>query len=250
MTTNPDALLPPPRLTAAAALFLDFDGTLAPFAPRPQDVVIAPYLQELLWRIRLRLSGAMAVVSGRPIRDLDRFLKGAVLAAAGIHGLERRRADGRMESLGADAGAMLDGLRVAASDLADRRRGVLVEDKGVSVALHCRRAPDAMQDCLFLAARAVTADASRLESVAGEFVVEVRLKGADKAAAVRAFLGEVPFAARTPVFVGDDLTDETAFLEVRRLGGTAVIVGPRRPTVAQYALSSVHDVHDWLGALR
>ena len=207
------------------ALFLDFDGTLAEIAPRPDAVLVEPGLVETLERLRDRLGGALAIVTGRPVSVIDGFLAPARLDAAGLHGVERR------------VGGTLEGGR--AEDHPDLRRqverlqaesaalpNVLIEDKGASVAVHWRLASpgDAERaEALVKAASEALGGAYRLQL--GKAVGEIVPAQATKAHAIRAFLERAPYAGRRPVFFGDDRTDEIAFAAVNEDGGVAVRVG-------------------------
>jgi len=192
------------------------------------------------------LDGRLAVISGRPLKDIDRVLDRAVAAAAGVHGLERRTAGGVVRSAEPDpcialAAAVFQGL-------AEAQPGLLVEDKGLSVALHYRSAPDAANVAEAAAERLAKRMGLHLQR--GDCVVELRTPGADKGDAVCAFMAEAPFRGALPIFVGDDLTDEAGFAAAETLGGYGIRVGSaQRPTVARYALEDVEAVLAWLEAL-
>lgn len=239
--------LPAPRPLAgfaSAALFLDLDGTLAAIKPRPGDVRPEPWRTSLIRRLQQRLDGRLAVISGRSLEDVDRILEGAAPAVAAVHGLLRRRADGSI--VRARPHPDLRWIRQALEALVAARPGLLLEDKGLSVALHYRGAPE-------LAAMA-EAEARRLASEyglklqLGDMVAEICTPGYDKGSAVRAFMLERPFNRGAPVFVGDDLTDEDGFLAARTLGGVGVLVGAPRPTAAVLRLHDVPHVRAWLEA--
>ena len=207
------------------ALFLDFDGTLAEIAPRPDAVQVEAGLPRTLERLRDRLGGALAIVTGRPVAVIDDFLAPARLDAAGLHGVERRvggtRAGGRAEDH-PRLRAEVERLHGAATELG----GVLIEDKGASVAVHWRlaQAPDAEQaEAIVRAAAAALGAEYRLQL--GKAVGEIVPAQATKAHAIRAFLEHAPYAGRRPVFLGDDRTDEIAFASVAEDGGVAVRVG-------------------------
>jgi trehalose 6-phosphate phosphatase len=234
----------PPLLAPHQALFLDFDGTLTGIAPRPDDVVVDPRLPAILAVLAQRLGGALAIVTGRSLADLDPKLAPAQLPAAGQHGAELRPRPGGGVQLRAPAG-----IATLARRLHDRFDGdarVLVEDKGAAVALHFRLAPERALECRQVL-RMLAAPWPDLEIIAGKRVVEARGRGADKGVAVQALLGEPPFAGRSPVFVGDDRTDEDAFAACRAAGGYGIKVGDG-PTGARYRCAGVADVHAWLRA--
>lgn len=245
-TLRGPALAPPPSLEGwTLALFADLDGTLAPIEETPDAVRPDPARRRLLEALETRLGGRLAVVSGRSLADLDVLLEGRVMAVAALHGLERRRADGELLRA-ADPQATRAALETV-RDFAKADRRLLVEDKGLSVALHFRRAPEDAEACRELAHRLGAQHGLKVQ--AGDMVVELRAPGPDKGAAVEAFMREAPFAGATPVFLGDDLTDEDGFAAVRALGGVAIIVGERRPTKAQYALPDVAAAQAWLARL-
>jgi trehalose 6-phosphate phosphatase len=238
-------LMPPPLRFDRLALFLDMDGVLAPMAPTPDAVRATPRRTAILRRLAGRLDGRLAIVSGRTLAEIDRISGEASLAASGVHGLERRRADGSMDTV-----AAAPGVRSAIEALLgfqSNHPGVLVEDKGVSVGLHYRQAPD-VHDAAMAFARSVAAEAG-LVMQPGIMVVELKTPGSDKGSAITAFMAEAPFRGATPVMFGDDLTDEDAFRAAEHLGGFGVLVGPVRKTAATFRLDGVGQVLDWLEAL-
>lgn len=234
----------PPLDPDRDALFLDLDGTLAPIAPRPEDVRPDPELTDLLRRLGERLGGRLAVVSGRTVADVDRILEGAVPALAGVHGLERRTPAGELTRAEPPAG--LAAAYKALQAYADARPGLLVENKGLAVAIHYRQAP-ALQAKVRELALTLVAEHG-LDSQFGDMVAELKTPGADKGASVRSFMAEPPFVGTRPVFVGDDLTDEDGFAAADALGGHGVLVAATRATAARDRLPDVAAVHRWLGA--
>jgi trehalose 6-phosphate phosphatase len=238
----------PPPLDGGSALFLDVDGTLLEIALRPRDVQVPPQLPSLLRDLTVERAGALALVSGRPIRELDRFFRPWHGAAAGLHGIERRRPDGAVDtSPDPAAAAALDRLRPLLAALARAGAGLALEDKRGTLALHYREAPEREREILSLAEALARREAS-LRLIAGKMVAEFQPRGVDKGAAIAAFLAEPPFRGRLPVFVGDDVTDEDGFAEITRRGGIAIRVGPPAQTLAGYRLRDVQAVHDWLAA--
>jgi trehalose 6-phosphate phosphatase len=203
------------------ALFLDFDGTLVDIAPQPEAVVVPPALIRTLTALHQYLGGALALISGRPIEQIDQFLHPMKLPVAGVHGLERRNAQGEITLLPAFP---LDLVEQAAEQLAKEHSGLLVETKRGSVALHYRQAPQLEATCVGVMKHAVE-QSPGLTLLRGKMVVEAKPGGASKGAAIEAFMAEPPFASRTPVFVGDDITDEVGFATVQRLRGLGVKVG-------------------------
>ena len=229
---------------ANAALFLDLDGTLFDFALRPGDVVVAPGLRQSLARLSSRLHGALALVSGRPLTEIDALI-GSGHAAAGVHGAQLRHADGSIECA-AITPSDLDSVRALTATIAARTPGVIIEDKSDAIALHYRGAPHA-QDALERSALALLAVAgSGFALQHGNHVIEIKPADCDKGIAVGQLMQRVPFAGRTPWMIGDDLTDEHAFERVNVLGGISVIVGSRRPTAAQYAFRAPDSARRWL----
>jgi trehalose 6-phosphate phosphatase len=224
-------------LSPACALFLDFDGTLVDIAPQPGAVVVPSSLVPTLAALQRYLGGAVAVVSGRPLREIDQFLAPLRLPVAGVHGAERRTATGALECAAAQP---LDEVERAAQALVARHPGLLIEHKQSSLALHYRAAPQLEEECLAAMQDAVSRSPG-LTLLRGKMVAEAKPTGISKGGAIEAFLREPPFAGRTPVFVGDDVTDEVGFSTVQRLGGLGVKVG-EGPTVAWHRLPSPGDL--------
>jgi trehalose 6-phosphate phosphatase len=232
------------------ALFLDVDGTLLEIAASPQAVSVSDDVRERLQELFRAGGGAVALVSGRALTDLDALFTPMKLPSAGLHGFERRGASGAYGRRPLPSAAALQDARVAMLDLAQRHPGLLVEDKRFALALHYRKAPH-LKEAVMKAMEEVSARlAGELELQHGKMVVELRPAGATKAEAVGAFLAEAPFAGRRPVFIGDDLTDEPAFELVNRLDGLSVVVGPTRPSAAHARLADVNAVHGWLAQLQ
>jgi trehalose 6-phosphate phosphatase len=233
---------PPTDLLAGAALFLDFDGTLVELAATPESITVPPRLAPLLERLRERLQGRLAIVSGRAIADLEKYVPTADIGVSGSHGLELRLPGG--EALALAAPPELHGIEERIHRFAGERHGLLVESKPAGVALHYRQAPHegrAASDFMEKIAREADFIVQR-----GNMVIELRPRGADKGDAVQAFLRTPAFAGARPVFVGDDLTDEHAFAAAERLGGAGILVGPERDTHARYRLESASAVIAWL----
>jgi trehalose 6-phosphate phosphatase len=214
-------------LCGSCALFLDFDGTLVDIAEQPEAVVVPQDLVPTLEQLAGFLGGAVAVISGRPIAQIEHFLAPLKLPVAGVHGAERRTADGELVLAKTHP---LDAVEAAARSLADQDDRLKVEVKRGSIALHYRLAPEREEQCLHAMMRAVAASPG-LTLLRGKMVVEAKPGGASKGHAIEEFLREPPFRGRTPLFVGDDVTDEVGFSTVQRLGGMGVKVG-EGPTVA------------------
>jgi trehalose 6-phosphate phosphatase len=232
------------------ALFLDVDGTLLEIAASPHAVSVPNDLRARLRALFLASGGAVALVSGRAITDLDALFAPLTLPSVGLHGFEHRGAAGAYRRRPLPSAAALATARGAMLDLALRHAGLLVEDKRFALALHYRGAPQ-LEDAVIAAMRDIVARAgTELELQRGKMVVELRPAGATKGEAVAAFLGEAPFAGRLPVFIGDDLTDEPAFELVNQRGGLSVLVGGPRTTAARARLADVAAVRDWLAQLQ
>ena len=233
----------PPPLQRSQALFLDFDGTLVEIAPAPSLVRVPAGLPYLLNELADRLGGAVAVVSGRSLDELARMLAPFAGGIAGDHGLERRSGGGKVTRCLAHP--ELDQFRPLVGDFAMRHEGVLLEDKGASLALHYRQAPSLGPLCHAFFERAAQASNGVLVAVAGKMVVELMPRSAGKGRAIADFLTDAPFHGRLPVFIGDDTTDEDGFAVVNRLGGVSVHVGCGA-TIAHHNLATVGDVLAWL----
>lgn len=240
----------PPDPRREWAYFFDLDGTLIDFADTPAGVRVSEDLRRLLTRMYRSTGGALALMSGRPIADIDRLFPHARMPAAGLHGLERRGARGsvtrhrppvsrtRIERVRRQLEAQLNG-----------KRGLLLEHKGLSLALHYRRAPRLAAYAHRLARSFLPALGAngRFCIQRGKYVVEMRPSGKDKGVAVREFMREAPFRGRTAVFVGDDATDEFGFRMVNQLGGVTIKVGAG-PTAARWRLPDVRAVRKWLAS--
>lgn len=236
-------LPPPPALDDRCALFLDVDGTLLDFAPHPDAARVPDGLREVLAALHRRLDGALALVSGRPVDGLDTLFHPLRLPAAGLHGLELRSGDDGTHA--PPVPDVLTDVLERARAFAAPRPGTVVEDKGSAVALHWRAAPEHAEEMRGFAEDAVERlPGYRLQH--GNQVAELRPEGADKGDAIAALAGEPPFRGRTPVFVGDDLTDEHGFEVVNERGGTSVLVGDRQPSAARYRLADTAAVLAWL----
>jgi trehalose 6-phosphate phosphatase len=237
---------PKPLRLSEAALFLDIDGTVAPIAARPHDVGPDPRLTRLLEQLDAGLDGRLAVVSGRTLADVDRILEGRVTCVAAVHGLVWRECDGTLHEPTAHPAlpAVVQELR----RFAKRDSGLIVEEKGASVALHYRTARTFAAEARVLARRLAAETGLALQ--AGDMVEELRTPGPTKGDSIRRFMAGPTFAGARAVFAGDDVTDEHGFEEVARLGGFGVLVGRPRATHARYGLRNVEDVMAWLEAAR
>lgn len=235
---------PKPLSLRDCALFLDLDGTLAPIAARPQDVRPDPRRTGLLRRLADALDGRLAVVTGRTLADVDRILEGRVKAVAAVHGLVRRDAAGRLHE--SPPHPRLHEAAEAFRGFAARDSGLIVEEKGLSIALHFRLARHHAAAARALAHEIAASTGLTVQD--GDMVEELRTPGPTKADSVLAFMAEEPFHGATPVFLGDDTTDEDGFAAAHALHGSGILVGAPRPTGAKYRLPGVEATLSWLEA--
>lgn len=241
--TVPLALPAPPPVQSHWAVFLDVDGCLIDFADDPADVHVPDDLGDALSRLSRALDGALALVSGRRVAQLDQLFPGLRMPAAGLHGLELREAVDHAPAF--DAPPELQRVREAAEQIAMAHPGARVEDKGIALALHWRAAPAARSPLQAIAAAAL-ANLPDYRLQHGNCVVELRPAHADKGDAVRRLMDVAPFAGRTPVFAGDDLTDEDGFAMVNHLGGLSIRVGDRTPSLATRTLPDTAALRRWI----
>ncbi|CRL45230.1 Trehalose-6-phosphate phosphatase [Sodalis glossinidius str. 'morsitans'] len=233
----------PPIMLADTAWFFDVDGTLAGIETRPEWVTIPANIKEALCKLSDAANGALALVSGRPIAELDTLSAPLRGPAAGVHGAKRRDARGDLHRVALSAplaAALAQELKQAITAF----DGCHVEEKGVAFALHYRQGPQHQESILALAQDVVTRY-PELVLQPGKCVVELKPACVDKGAAIAAFMQEAPFAGRTPLFIGDDLTDEAGFKQVNVLRGITIKVGPGN-SVARYHLDDVDQVHQWI----
>jgi trehalose 6-phosphate phosphatase len=232
---------PPPALDWC--LFLDVDGTLVELTDTPSQTQADPEIISLLREVAERLGGALALVSGRRIHTLDELFAPLRLPAAGLHGVERRKADGSIQ--GANfVDAQLDGARAAIKALVNAHPGTLFEDKDRTIAVHFRMAPQSAQIVRESILDIAKALGSNYHIQAGKMLFEIKPRGFSKATAIQAFMKESPFNGRRPVFVGDDLTDQDGFALVDAQGGISVGVGDS--VQGQFYLPDVAAVRLWL----
>ena len=233
--------VPAPR--TSWAYFFDIDGTLVDIAPSPAEIVVERELQAQVCELFEATGGALALISGRSIHDVDSVFHDK-LPVAGQHGLERRTSAGKITRHTAE----LEKLEFARSRIAEAiatHPVLLLEDKGLSLALHYRSAPALASFAHRTMRNIVSAIGPEFAIQSGKRVVELKPSGKDKGDAVRDFMLEAPFEGRTPVFVGDDVTDEQGFAVVNALAGHSIKVG-RGPTAARWRLPDVRAVRSWL----
>jgi trehalose 6-phosphate phosphatase len=233
---------------AGWALFLDVDGTLLEIAQTPQDVRVSEDLKRLLCELCAKLDGALALVSGRSLDDLDALFYPNRFCAAGLHGFERRDALGCVHRPPHDPAA-LDPARQFLRRFVEAHEALLLEDKGHALAMHYRRAPHLAADVAEQVANALARLDAGFRLQRGKCVFEIRPGSHDKGTAIAQFMRERPFSGRMSVFAGDDLTDENGFAAVNALRGVSVRVAGSGATLAQYEIGGVREVIQWLRGL-
>jgi trehalose 6-phosphate phosphatase len=243
----PSPLPAPPALRVGEiALFLDVDGTLVEIEREPGAVDVPERLREILAELNDVTNGALALVSGRSLQQLDRLFSPLQLSAAGLHGLERRNLQRGTVRSEPDP-AIFEPVKARLGAFANSHPGVLLEDKGLTLALHYRNAPEYANDAMAVVRDAVAGSRGELVLLEGKMVLELKPPGGDKGRAIAAFMDEPPFQGRRPVFAGDDMTDEAGFAIINRLGGISIRIGDDpRPSVARYGHRDVRSVQNWL----
>ncbi len=242
----PATQAPRPAL-AALAIFLDLDGTLAPIAATPDEAHVPVATLHLLDDLYRASTGSLAIVSGRDSPDIDRLLGPLILPYAALHGARLRMPDGKIESLNVPQESLQD-ISAMAENRLRNLPGTILERKALSVALHYRNAPEFEDEIRLLAADALLKHHSVFEVQEGKMVVEIKPRGASKAKAIEHFMGIAPFQGRIPLFVGDDLTDESAFRIVNALDGISIKIGPG-DTQANWRLDDPPALTAWLSSL-
>ena len=240
---------PPPAPSLNWAYFLDVDGTLINIAHTPDAVQVDQALLELIANLHSASGGAVALVSGRMISDLHSLLGLPQLPLSGLHGLERRDSTGRLWIHAAPPTAKC-AIKEALAPVIARHPGLLLEDKGLTLALHYRMVPNLAGYVHKIMSELLSSKGQGLELQRGKCVVEIKPAGIDKGSAVAEYLAESPFKGRRAVFIGDDLNDEHGFAEVNKMDGISIKVG-QGASCARFRLPNVMAVHGWLGeALR
>jgi trehalose 6-phosphate phosphatase len=247
----PDAVPVPGSLVPhlnECALLLDIDGTLLDFAPTPREVWVPPGLAKTLDHLLARTSGALALVSGRSLNDIDLIFAPKQFPAIGGHGAEMR-VSVESESVATHAPPMDRELKMRLAAIAKLSPGILLEDKGYSLALHYRLAPHA-EKAIYEAVSLIRADLPNapIEVLPGKCVCEIKPSGFTKATGVLELMTHEPFRGRRPIFIGDDVTDESVFAIMPDLGGIAFSVGRRAQGVAGH-FDEPRDVREWLAHL-
>src|SRR6202795_3252642 len=230
------------------AILLDIDGTLLDLAPTPREVWVPPGLARTLNRLLVRTAGALALVSGRSLNDIDLIFAPEQFPAIGGHGAEMRLATDS-EAVATHAPPMDKELKRRLAAIAKLSPGILLEDKGYSLALHYRLAPHA-EKAIYEAVSLIRADLPNapIEVLPGKCVCEIKHSGFNKASGVIELMNHAPFKGRRPIFIGDDVTDESVFAIMPDFGGLAFSVGRRAQGVADY-FDDPAEVRAWLARL-
>ncbi len=242
---RPDQLPQTPVDPRTTAIFLDIDGTLLDIAPTPLEVKVSDALRATLASLSRIFDGAIAFVSGRPIAEMDRLFDPLRIAAVGGHGAEIRFApDGKIRR--SEIATLDEDLRAEFSRIGRIGDGVIVEDKGYSLAIHFRLAPHLGGE-IMKSVTAVCKDdrCSTLEILPGKAVVEIKPGGYDKGTGLREMMSVPPFTGRRPIFVGDDVTDSAAFAVLQDFAGTGFSVGGVVPGTS-FNFDGPQDVRGWL----
>ena len=253
-TPSPDAA--PSKLTSSelahrldhCAVLLDIDGTLLDLAPTPREVWVPPGLATTLCRLLQKTSGALALVSGRSLNDIDLIFAPEQFPAVGGHGAEMRLSTDS-EAVATHAPPMDKELKRRLAAIAKLSPGILLEDKGYSLALHYRLAPHA-EKAIYEAVSLIRADLPNapIEVLPGKCVCEIKHSGFNKASGVIELMKHAPFKGRRPIFIGDGVTDESVFAIMPGFGGLAFSVGRRAMGVADH-FDEPRDVREWLAHL-
>ena len=223
------------------AIFLDFDGTLVDLAETPEGVLVVPGLIDALAVLQRHCGGRLAIVSGRPIAQIDAMLAPLHLPVAGVHGNERRDAAGLLRYSPTPS---LTAVLKRAEALAAAHPLLRVEQKRGALALHYRQAPHLEAVCK-QAMTAALQESPGIMLLFGKMVIEAKPAGVNKGTAITDFLAEAPFAGHVPLFAGDDTTDEAGFDAVQRAGGCGLKVGAG-PTGARLRVAGPQALREQL----
>jgi trehalose 6-phosphate phosphatase len=240
---------PLPLPNANWALFLDIDGTLLDIADTPTAVVVPLELPTLLKGLLKVFDNAVALVSGRSLSDIDRLFAPLKLPAAGQHGAEIRLVGGAVETQPASGGNLAALLPDLTAFVANRP-GLLLEDKGRTIAVHYRHAPQYQPEIVGFLDHLVGDQSETVETIGGHRVFEIKPRAFNKGTAVARLMQASPFAGRCPVFIGDDRTDEDGFAFVRAQDGHAIRVGLEGPSIAETRIAGPNETRAWLANVR
>ncbi|CAK0746343.1 putative trehalose-phosphate phosphatase [Gammaproteobacteria bacterium] len=229
------------------ALFLDIDGTLIDIAQTPDSVIISATLPALLSVLRQALDGALALISGRALTDIDRMFSGQ-FDAAGTHGIEWRHAGTTIPN-DRHRHEAITNIVPLIEERAYHLPGLLIEKKSQSLALHYRQNPELKPDAWSLAEYAMRELGEDFRLLAGHSVVEIIAADADKGKAIERFMAIPPYIGRIPIFAGDDVTDESGFQVINRMEGISIKIGNPPSLLAQFHISSPSELKVWLAAV-
>lgn len=228
-------------------MFLDIDGTLIDIASTPNDVVIPQNLSKILENVTLRLDGALAILTGRPIADVDILLAPLAPVAAGIHGAEIRFfPSGDIANKARPVNARIE---QAVQALSFQHPSVLIERKQQSIALHYRQAPEVAAHLESALLQILKDSENDLTIARGKQVLELVPKHISKGSALEEIMGYSPFAEKQPIMIGDDISDQSAFAVARRLGGKGMKVAGEQFSRSESDFDGPSDVLAWLELL-
>ena len=229
------------------ALFLDVDGTLLEFCDNQDDVYPGVELKIILKTLSSLLKGALALITGRRVLEIDRMFHPLELPVGGQHGLEHRDAEGNFKLV--KNLKFPENIRSQIQCFEEMYPDCAIEDKGLTMALHYRRIPK-LEDKVLKFANKLIAGEKDFHAIRGNMVIEIKPLGVDKGQSIALFMENEPFVDKLPIFIGDDVTDEDGFRYINANDGISIKVGTRTSSLAQYNLNNVDAVHDWLRRLR
>ena len=228
------------------ALFLDVDGTLLEFCNNPDDVYSGVELNLILKSLSSLLKGALALVTGRRVLEIDRIFHPLQLPVGGQHGLEHRDAEGNFKLV--KSLKFPENIRSQIQCFGEIYPECAIEDKSLTMAIHYRRAPKLEEKVLKFVNKLIEGE-KHFHAISGNMVIEIKPLGVDKGQSIALFMENEPFVDKLPIFIGDDVTDEDGFRYINANNGISIKVGTRTSSLARYNLDNVNAVHDWLGSL-
>ena len=228
------------------ALFLDVDGTLLEFCNNPDDVYPGVELNLILKSLSSLLKGALALVTGRRVLEIDRIFHPLQLPVGGQHGLEHRDAEGNFKLV--KSLKFPENIRSQIQCFGEIYPECAIEDKTLTMAIHYRRAPKLDEKVLKFVNKLIEGE-KHFHAISGNMVIEIKPLGVDKGQSIALFMENEPFVDKLPIFIGDDVTDEDGFRYINANNGISIKVGTITSSLARYNLNNVNAVHDWLGSL-
>jgi trehalose 6-phosphate phosphatase len=228
------------------ALFLDVDGTLLEFCNNPDDVYPGVELNLILKSLSSLLKGALALVTGRRVLEIDRIFHPLQLPVGGQHGLEHRDAEGNFKLV--KNLKFPENIRSQIQCFGEIYPECAIEDKTLTMAIHYRRAPKLEEKVLKFVNKLIEGE-KHFHAISGNMVIEIKPLGVDKGQSIALFMENEPFVDKLPIFIGDDVTDEDGFRYINANNGISIKVGTITSSLARYNLNNVNAVHDWLGSL-